>query len=476
MELLGVGGMGAVYKAEHQLMERTVAVKVINANLVDSPAMVERFRREVKAAARLTHANIVTAYDADQAGSSHFLVMEYVEGTNLARLVAEKGPLPVSQACDYIRQAALGLQHAFDRGMVHRDIKPQNLMLARDGQVKVLDFGLARFALENAAAGGRGIPPVAPGTLADLATKDTPTEGLTQTEAVMGTPDYIAPEQSRDSHAADIRADIYSLGCTLYELLAGQTPFPGGTGLEKLKAHIERMPKPLTEIRRSVPAKLASVVERMMAKDPNQRYQTPAAVAEALASFAGPAKGRTGKYWIGAAIAVLACALGLVGWLFGLTHDRVPSEPPSLERQVEANQQAWQFGFDLPKGYVANIRAGGKWRVFPMSPRVGPGGHDEIPKASATDQYVQSGANRGCLLVRTGDTVLPFSQDDETINIGTPGPIYFCCNDERTIDGAQGTRHDRDAKLIKATVTNRTGGFADNSGALKVTITLKRER
>src|SRR5262249_22243645 len=149
-ELLGVGGMGAVYKAEHLLMERPVALKLINHSLTSNPAMIERFRREVKTAGQLKHPNIVMAYDAEQAGDSHFLVMEYVEGKSLAGVVADQGPLPVCEACAYIRQAALGLAYAHQRGMVHRDIKPQNLMLTPDGQVKILDFGLARFAMETA--------------------------------------------------------------------------------------------------------------------------------------------------------------------------------------------------------------------------------------------------------------------------------------------------------------------------------------
>jgi uncharacterized protein (TIGR03067 family) len=269
--LLGAGGMGAVYKAEHRVMGRSVALKVINLGLLDNPTTVERFRREVQGAAQLSHPNIVTAHDAEQAGDSHFLVMEYVEGVSLARLVAEKGPLPMAQACDYVRQAALGLQHAFEKGMVHRDIKPANLMLTPAGQVKVLDFGLARFAFD-------GTPdPAAPGT--------PPSGLLTQVGTVMGTPDYIAPEQATDAHAADIRADIYSLGCTLYDLLAGHAPFPEGTAVDKVLAHAQAQPPPLTALRKDVPAALARVVEKMMAKDPARRYQTPTEVAEALAPF-----------------------------------------------------------------------------------------------------------------------------------------------------------------------------------------------
>jgi uncharacterized protein (TIGR03067 family) len=306
-ELLGVGGMGAVYKAEHLLMERRVALKLISHTLTSDPAMVERFRREVKSAARLKHPNIVMAYDAEQAGDSHFLVMEYVEGQSLARLVAEQGPLPVRQACDYIRQAALGLQHAHERGMVHRDIKPQNLMLTPDGQTKILDFGLARFAMETAPSGALGLVTAANASAASALSSGS----LTQIGTVMGTPDYIAPEQVTDAHTADIRADIYSLGCTLYDLLAGHAPFPEGSAISKIKAHSESTPKPLTELRRDVPAELARVVERMMAKDPGRRYQTPAEVALALTPFAAgtPAKPRW-RWALAAAAAMLVISAG----------------------------------------------------------------------------------------------------------------------------------------------------------------------
>lgn len=262
VELLGRGGMGAVYKAEHRLMERAVALKILPAALLDNPNAVERFRRETKAAARLSHPNIVTAFDAEQAGEAHFLVMECVEGSDLAKYVKHVGPLPVSEACAYIRQAALGLQHAHERGMVHRDIKPQNLMRTPEGQIKVLDFGLARFVREST---------VGP---------------LTQADAVMGTPDYMAPEQANDIRSADIRADVYSLGCTLYFLLAGQPPFPGGTLTEKLLKHQQAAPADLSNFRPALPAGLADVVRKMMAKCPDERYPTPGAAAAALAPFA----------------------------------------------------------------------------------------------------------------------------------------------------------------------------------------------
>jgi eukaryotic-like serine/threonine-protein kinase len=261
LKLLGKGGMGEVYLAEHRLMRRLVALKVIRRNLTQNPQAIERFRQELVAAGQLAHPNIVAALDAEQAGAVHFLAMEYIEGTSLSRLVEERGRLPVAQTCNYIHQASIGLQHAFDHGMVHRDIKPQNLMVTKQNQIKILDFGLARLIR---AANDR----------------------ITALGAVVGTPDYIAPEQATDSRHADIRADIYSLGCTLYFLLSGQPPFTLGSRTEKVLAHIDTPPPPLTAKRADVPPDLVKVIERMMAKDPAKRPQTPREVAQLLAPFA----------------------------------------------------------------------------------------------------------------------------------------------------------------------------------------------
>jgi serine/threonine protein kinase len=285
---LGTGGMGAVYRAEHTLMDRPVALKAIRADRLGDASMVERFRREAKAAGQLKHPNIVLSHDAEQAGDYHFLVMEYVEGKSLALVVADQGPLPIRLACDYVHQAALGLQYAHERGMVHRDIKPHNLMLTPDGQVKILDFGLARFVMETVPAGSLLAAPANATPLSSCGMSGF--GSLTQVGTVMGTPDYIAPEQITDAHTADIRADIYSLGCTLYDLLTGEPPFPERTIIGKVTAHLERMPRPLTELRQDVPAELARVVERMMAKDPTKRFQTPAEVAATLAAFLAPPK------------------------------------------------------------------------------------------------------------------------------------------------------------------------------------------
>jgi ankyrin repeat protein/serine/threonine protein kinase len=264
--LIGKGGMGDVYEARHRKMERTVALKVINRGLVRKAEAVDRFHREVKAAAQLSHPNIVTAYDADQAGEFHFMVMEYVDGVDLSRTVKDRGALPVAEACDYIRQAAIGLQHAHERGMVHRDIKPHNLMVTADGTVKILDFGLASLT---------------PEAIADAETVEAHGD-LTAAGAIMGTPDFISPEQADDARGADIRSDIYSLGATLYFLLSGRPPFAEGSITQKLNSHAQVEPEPLTSLRENIPIELAALIAKMMAKDPEQRFQVPTEVAAAL--------------------------------------------------------------------------------------------------------------------------------------------------------------------------------------------------
>ncbi len=227
MERLGQGGMGQVFKAWDNTMSRIVALKVIRKERLGNPDLLKRFRREIQMAAQLSHSNIVIAYDAQLTGEPHYLVMEYVDGIDLARFVEKNGPRPVTQASDFVRQAALGLQHAHEKGLVHRDIKPANLLLAvRDNTVKVLDMGLARLSQGTEA--------------------ETMVAGLTQEGTVMGTPDYMAPEQAEDTTTVDTRADIYSLGCTLYFLLAGQVPFAGGTLAQKLRKHAQADPPPLS--------------------------------------------------------------------------------------------------------------------------------------------------------------------------------------------------------------------------------------
>jgi WD40 repeat protein/serine/threonine protein kinase len=268
LERLGEGGMGQVYKARHQIMNRLVALKLIRKERLASADAVRRFYREIQAVSQLSHPNIVMAHDAAQVGDAHFFAMEYVEGVDLAKVVKERGPLPVPEACDYIRQAALGLQHAHERGMVHRDIKPANLLVtARGGVIKVLDMGLARLQA------GEG---------------DDSVSMLTQEGSVMGTADYIAPEQALDSHEVDIRSDIYSLGCTLYFALTGQPPFPGGTLGEKLVKHQLKEPVPVEKLRPDVPAAVAEALRKMMAKRAAERFQAPVEAALVLQPFARP--------------------------------------------------------------------------------------------------------------------------------------------------------------------------------------------
>jgi serine/threonine protein kinase len=262
---LGRGGMGVVYQGWHKEMNRQIVIKVINRALLDKPESIDRFRREIQAAAQLSHPNIVTAHDAERAGELHMLVMEFVPGQNLAEVLEKKGPLSVAHACHYMRQAAYGLQHAHERGMVHRDIKPQNLIRTPNGRIKILDFGLAKMVRERETG-----------------------KGLTPSDACMGTAEFMAPEQAQNAAKADIRADLYSLGCTLYCLLAGRPPFREDTWMNTVLAHIQKQPQPLTELRPDVPERLWRVVARLMAKEPAQRYQKPSEVVAALAPFIKP--------------------------------------------------------------------------------------------------------------------------------------------------------------------------------------------
>ena len=265
--LVGKGGMGRVFKARHRMMDRVVALKVIHQEWVTNQEAVDRFRREMKTAASLDHPNIVTAFDADQADDLHFLAMEFVDGVDLAETVANSGALSVKDACEFIRQAAEGLHYAHQRGMVHRDIKPHNLIVTKDNVVKILDFGLA--SLSPQIGNSESISGDAKGN-------------LTIAGAIMGTPDFISPEQAIDASTVDGRSDIYSLGMTLYYLLAGQVPFGNGTARDKLRQHASAQPTPLSKLRDDIPGELEDIVSRMTAKDPAQRFQSPDEVANSL--------------------------------------------------------------------------------------------------------------------------------------------------------------------------------------------------
>jgi hypothetical protein len=286
LEEAGQGGFGRVYKALHVVMGRTVAVKVISPQAAEEARARSWFKREVQAATQLYHPNIVMAYDANEAEGLLFLVMEWVEGSDLETLVKRQGPLPIGLACEMMRQAARALQYAHERGMVHRDIKPANLLVPRtpDGgagvppaphsplagppvAVKVVDFGLARLHRTPGAS-----------TVASQSEK-----------RFLGTPDYVSPEQVRDASAVDIRSDLYSLGCTFYYALAGRKPFRGETVFETVIKHLEEEAKPLRSLRPEIPTTVAAIVARLMAKDPAKRFQTPAELIGELDFLCGPA-------------------------------------------------------------------------------------------------------------------------------------------------------------------------------------------
>jgi|GEM_PF-2084865 len=275
LSLLGQGGMGAVYQARHRKLGKVVALKVLPGERLQDRHAVARFEREMRAVGQLDHPNIVAAHDAGEINGTHYLVMELVDGVDLATLVRQTGPLPVAEACELIRQAAQGLQHASEHGQVHRDIKPSNLMLTRprrgaDPTVKILDLGLA---------------------LLDESTVD-PTDELTSTGQVMGTIDYMAPEQSYDTHKVDIRADLYSLGATLFKLLTGRAPFGSQqptTVVIKLMMLVNEPAPDVRELRPDCPAELAAIIRQLLEKNPGLRITPPQALAEALAPWASGA-------------------------------------------------------------------------------------------------------------------------------------------------------------------------------------------
>lgn len=255
---LGSGGMAHVYLAEHSKMRRRVALKFLSADVAKDPVLVARFQREAQAIAAVDHPNIVRAFEIDNTASTHFLVMEYVDGPDLETLVKRDGLPDFELAADWIRQAALALDHAHQAGIVHRDMKPGNLLLGKDGVVKLSDLGVARL--------------------------DTDTANLTEKQ-VVGTTDYLAPEQALDSHHVDARADLYSLGATLYFLLTGRPPFAGGSLAIILLKHQQEEPQSIFELRPNAPAELVELCRQLMAKRPEQRIQTAAEVAQRLADW-----------------------------------------------------------------------------------------------------------------------------------------------------------------------------------------------
>ena len=265
LKKLGQGGMGTVYKARHTKLKRIVALKVLPKDRLSSEEAVARFEREMEAVGRLDHPNIVRAMDAREVGGLRFLVMEYVDGLDLGEICHRYGALSIADACEVVRQAALGLQCSQENGLVHRDVKPSNLMLTAGGEVKILDLGLAQVQEAESNEGE-----------------------VTGVGQIMGTPDYMSPEQALESHNVDIRTDVYSLGCTFYRLLADRAPFSGpkyDTAMKKVAAHLHDEADPIQLVRPDLPKPIAVLIERMLSKDADDRPGTPSAVVNALAPF-----------------------------------------------------------------------------------------------------------------------------------------------------------------------------------------------
>ena len=261
-QFVGGGGMGAVFRALDTTLDRTVAVKVLAGRQADDEEMLKRFRNEAQSAARLDHENIGRVHAVGSENGWHFIVFEFIEGTNLRDLVRAEGPFDLARTVDVAMQVADALEHASERDVVHRDIKPSNIVITPAGRARIVDMGLAR------------LPQVAED-------RDLTVSGMT-----LGTFDYISPEQARDPRAADVRSDLYSLGCTIFFMLAGRPPFADGTMVQKLLQHQQQAPPSLDDIRPDVPTRFAEIVSRLMAKDPLDRYQRPAVLVADLAAFA----------------------------------------------------------------------------------------------------------------------------------------------------------------------------------------------
>ena len=335
-EAIGVGGMGAVFRAHDAQLDREVALKLLPPDQTGDPEVVQRFYQEGRAAARLDHENIARVYSIGQDGPNHFIAFEYIEGITVRRQVDEHGPMPVNDAIEVTLQIAQALVHAAGRGVVHRDIKPSNIILTPQGRAKLVDMGLARRFEREA------------------------DHGLTQSGMTLGTFDYISPEQARDPRDVDVRSDLYSLGCTLFHMLTGSPPFPGGTVLQKLLQHQEEPPPDVRSLNPQVPVELARIINKLMAKDRDRRYQSPEQLVRDLLSLAGQVglaviqpdqhawtmggHRLTWEYhqaWFFPALAFVLVLAGLIWWGRELTNP-APSEPGLAHSARPAMSRPWE--------------------------------------------------------------------------------------------------------------------------------------
>jgi serine/threonine-protein kinase len=464
LDRLGAGGMGQVYKAEHILMKRLVALKVIVPHLVRDQEAVARFHGEVQLAARLSHPNIVTAYDAAEANGLHFLVMEYVEGIDLGKYLKEAGPLGVPLACECVRQTALGLQHAYELGLMHCDIKPANLLLGmRNAEcgmrsrlraavlggstsfriphftfpiLKILDFGLARLA----------------GSSTETATVRSLTGYVSN---LAGTPDYMAPEQARDCQAADIRSDLYSLGCTFYHLLTGQVPFPGGTWAEKLLRHQFDPVPAIAELRRDLPETVAGIVDRLLAKEPADRYETPAELAGALQDWLSAISGMEGSW--PRATASVPTPLALDGLtLTDPNREKVATTPPPpsggpAEQLVELNRARTCAGsrpsIPFPRRWIQHVAVVGAvavglllaWIARPLAPTAKETVDIPSTRSASAEPQKLAQARQACKETKRG----PVAPSNLVELASAPGSPFTC------VDTAVAAARDGDTLVLR---------------------------
>jgi serine/threonine-protein kinase len=389
----GAGGMSTVYLGEHVLMQRRVAIKVLPTKRVNDTSYLARFHREARAAAALDHPNIVRAYDVDNEGNTHYMVMEFVDGRDLQQTVKKSGTLDYARAADYIRQAAEGLAYAHSQGLIHRDVKPANLLVDQKNVVKVLDLGLARFTDDDHAS-----------------------LTVQYDENVLGTADYLAPEQAVDSHGADARADIYSLGCTLYFLLTGHPPFPDGTLPQRLMAHQKQQPPPIAKDRPDVPTDLAAICAKMMAKKPADRYASMAEVADVLRRWLADNKpgSKAGSSGIGRGTPPIAQRLPDSG---SAIKRRNPGELPravavspsaSGDTMTDAGNSATpsitRRGADSSVS-SSNVLPGGLRKATPLAPAPSPARHDT--PISLDDVLGSAAASSVSAIRRSGEISSP---------------------------------------------------------------------